>query len=72
MSYQFEGQTFPTLKAFRAAFPAYGNYEAFLKDGASTVAEMERRIREKQAAGRKASQSAARRNTYTINKGARR
>lgn len=72
MSYQFEGQTFPTLKAFRTAFPAYANYEAFLKDGAGSIAEMEQRIREKQAAGRKASLAASRRNTYTINKGARR
>ena len=72
MSLEFEGQTFPTLKAFRAAFPAYANYETFLRDGASTVAEMERRIREKQAAGREAARAASRRNLYTINKGTRR
>lgn len=72
MSYEFEGKTFPTLKAFRDAYPAYGNYEAFLKDGATTLAEMERRIREKQAAGRQAARAASRRNLYTINKGPRR
>ena len=73
MSYYFEKQTFPTLRAFKAAFPAYANYEAFLKDGATSIAEMEKRIREKQDAGRRAAVAAARRKPFTFkSKGARR
>lgn len=74
MSILFEGQTFATLRAFQLAFPAYANYGAFLKDGVSTIPEMEKRVAAKQAAGKKAAAAASRRGTpFTFNrKGQRR
>lgn len=42
--YEFEGQQFATLGAFRRAFPAYARHSQRLKDGVTTILEMEKRI----------------------------
>ncbi|MBD9376179.1 hypothetical protein [Pseudoxanthomonas sp. PXM04] len=42
--YEFEGQRFASLGAFQRAFPAYGRHTAWLKEGVTTIMEMEKRI----------------------------
>ncbi len=42
--YEFEGQQFATLGAFQRAFPAYARHAQRLKEGVTTILEMEKRI----------------------------
>lgn len=52
----FNGETFPTVKAWATAYPAYGkNYAALVKAGADTTMKLEQAIHAKHAAARKAS-----------------
>lgn len=60
MIYHFEGRDFATQKEFGLAFPAYRTYDHLLKDGISTVMEMEKAIHAKQSAGMAARLKAAR------------
>lgn len=55
MSYQFEGQLFESLEAWRRAFPAYRSYSEFVKAGADTIQKIEAAIAERARNHRKKS-----------------
>ncbi len=64
MSYTFAGQTFATVADWKRAFPVYRAYPDLLKAGVSTVMEMEKRIGDRQAKARAASNKAARNGAF--------
>lgn len=60
----FADQTFATVADWKRAFPVYASYPEFLRDGATTVMEMEKRIGERHAKARAASNKAARNGAF--------
>lgn len=70
--YEFEGQTFPTLAAFKAAFPAYARHAHRVREGVSTVLEMEKQIAAANGIARARSLAGARSTpAYTFSRKAR-
>lgn len=61
MSYQFEGQPFESLEAWRRAFPAYRSYAEFVKAGADTVQKLEAAIADRARRHRQSTLAGARR-----------
>ncbi len=58
---EFEGRRFATVRAFRAAFPAYGRHVDLVRTGTTTVADMERALSARIAAARRELRVRARR-----------
>ena len=72
MAVQFEGRTFPTLKAWKDEYPAYARFADRLRAGAATVVDMEREIAAAKARARAASIAGARKAApYTFSKKAK-
>ncbi|MEN5117479.1 hypothetical protein ABE488_09120 [Luteimonas sp. TWI662] len=63
MSYLFEGREFRTLQDIGEAFPAYRSRGCteLIRDGATTIAALERRIAERDDAARRSVRAHARR-----------
>lgn len=61
MSYQFEGQRFASLEAWKRAFPAYRSYPELVKSGADTVQKLEAAIAERARRYRQSTLAGARR-----------
>ncbi|NIJ89448.1 hypothetical protein FHR49_002249 [Xanthomonas campestris] len=67
---RFEGKVFGSVAEFSAAYPAYARCVETIRDGAETIAEVERRV----AAGKKkafASTRARAQKAYALKTGAR-
>ncbi|WP_115560037.1 hypothetical protein [Xanthomonas arboricola] len=67
---RFEGKVFESVSEFATAYPAYARCVETIRDGAETIAEVERRV----AAGKHkavASTRARAQKAYVLKKGAR-
>lgn len=66
MSYEFEGQSFPTLAAWARAYPAYRSYEELIRDHRPpTIMALEKLIQARAATGRAKSIAYARAGVYS-------
>ena len=65
---RFEGQTFPSLVALNAAYPAYGSSRCveLIRDGEDTIAKIEVRMAKGRARSRDKARKFGRANPFVI------